>query len=900
METILNQHWHHLTAEQATDMMGADPARGLSLFEVERRREHFGPNLLSAGRRTPAWMIFLRQFGQPLVYLLLVAGVATGLLGKFVDAGVIVGVVLINAVIGYIQESKAAKAVDALKSLVATETTLRRDGEKVRLPSAELVPGDVVLLQSGDKVPADLRLLDVKNLRVDESALTGETVPVEKQIGPLSASAVLADRTNLAFAGTMVTYGAATGLVVATGNRTATGDIARMVAETVDLETGLTRKIKVLSLRLIWVVAGLSGVTFAVGVVRHESPVDMFLAVVALAVGLIPEGLPAAVTITLAIAVHRMARRKAVIRQLPAVEALGGTTVICSDKTGTLTQNQMTVRHAWVGGASFDFSGAGYDPAGETLREGKRVEPPPGLVACLRAGALCNDAAIQQKDGGWFIQGDPTEAALLPAARKAGLLETRLVEEFPRLDALPFESDRQFMATLHRSHDGFRVFMKGALEKVLDRCGRATGLDGGAIPLDREAVHKQAELWAGQGYRILAFAEQTRRTKDGLHEDSLKDLSFLGLQALMDPPRPEAAAAVKKCLAAGIRVVMITGDHVVTARAIAGQLGLGGGETWAMTGAELAALTDHELLAVIEKITVFARVDPSQKLRLVQALQHRGHVVAMTGDGVNDAPALKRADIGVAMGQAGTDVARDAADMLLLDDNFATLEAAVEEGRTVFDNLAKFITWTLPTNLGAGLLLILAIMLALPLPLLPVQALWINMTTSVCLGLMLAFEPAEPGSMERPPRDPKKPILDRALMARTFIMSLLMAGGGFFVFEWCQWGGLDIHVTRTAVVNLVVVFQLFYLFNCRSLAKPPWSVGFFRNRWALGGSAVMVALQVLFSQTPLMNKIFHTAPLFPRLAGLILLLGAAVFLVMELEKRIGPWTNRDVDQLKTL
>lgn len=890
METILNQHWHHLSVEQSMDLLGSDPVRGLALFEIERRREHFGPNTLSSGNPTPLWKIFLRQFGQPLVYLLLAAGVATGFLEKFVDAIVIVAVVVINAVIGMVQEAKAAKAVDALKRLVSTETTVRRDGDILRLSSVDLVPGDMVQLQSGDKVPADLRLIEVKDLRVDESALTGETVPVEKQTGALPSAAILADRTNLVFTGTLVTYGKALGLVVATGNRTATGDIARMVAETEQRETGLTLKIKTLSVRLMWVVAGLSVATFVMGLVRNASPLEMFLAVVALAVGLIPEGLPAAVTITLAIAVHRMAQRKAVIRRLPAVETLGGTTVICSDKTGTLTQNKMMVRHAWVGGAAFDFSGTGYDPTGEIMVDGQPIAPPEGLLACLRSGVLCNDASLNSGEGGWTIQGDPTEAALLPAARKAGLKETDLLGEFPRRDVVPFESDRQFMATLHQDHDCFRIFLKGAVEKVLDRCGSAIDLAGKTIPLDRETVHQQAELWAAQGYRILAFADKMRSTEQNFGEADLTELKFLGLQALMDPPRPEAAVAVKKCLAAGIRVIMITGDHAVTARAIAGQLGLGGGLPQAMTGAELAGLTDHALLDVIERVTVFARMDPSQKLRVVQALQHQGHVVAMTGDGVNDAPALKRADIGVAMGQTGTDVARDAADMLLLDDNFATLEAAVEEGRTVFDNLSKFITWTLPTNLGAGLLLIVAITLALPLPLLPVQALWINMTTSVCLGLMLAFEPAEPGLMEQPPRDPRKPLLDGPIMVRTALMSALMAGSGFFVFEWCQGQDLGLNVARTAVVNLVVVFQIFYLFNCRSLTKPAWSVGLFRNRWALGGTVLMTGLQFLFSQLKFMNTIFHTAPLPPQAAGLVLVLGAAVFGFMEIEKQI--WSRK--------
>jgi magnesium-transporting ATPase (P-type) len=461
-----------------------------------------------------------------------------------------------------------------------------------------------------------------------------------------------------------------------------------------------------------------------------------------------------------------------------------------------------------------------------------------------------------------------------------------LAKEHPRRDIIPFESDRQFMATLNVSGSEFRVHMKGAVEKVLARCSGAMGTDGRGIPLDADAIQRQVEEWASKGFRVLAFAEGERSSDKDFNESTLGGLTFLGLQAIMDPPRSEAQAAVTSCVRAGIRVIMITGDHVVTARAIAAQLGLGGGAPQAMTGAQLAALTDEELFSQIEDVSVFARVDPAQKMRLIQALQRRGHVVAMTGDGVNDAPALRRADIGVAMGRAGTDVARDASDMLLLDDNFATLEAAVEEGRAVFDNLAKFITWTLPTNLGAGLLLILAIALALPLPLLPVQALWINMMTSVCLGLMLAFEPAEPGLMDKPPRDPNRPILDKVLMIRTFLVSVLIAGGGFFIYEWLLKKGESVDSARTAVVALVVVCQSFYLFNCRSLTKPAWTVGVTRNPWVMVGVSVMLVMQALFSQTPLMNRIFHTTPLSGETAGMIMAIGFVVFVVMEAEKMV--------------
>jgi len=896
MEKLIGKHWHHLGAADAVQLLESSLEKGLPLFEVKHRQERFGPNEFKTKKPRSPLRAFLQQFAQPLVYLLVLAAGVTAVLAHYVDAAVIFGVVLVNAVVGFLQESKAEKAIESLKKMVQTETTVIRDGVKRRVSSRELIPGDLVLLQSGDKVPADLRLVESRDLQIDESALTGESVPVQKSVEVLPPDTILADRHNMAYAGTLTTYGQGRGVVVATADRTASGQIAEMISEATTLTTPLTRKIAHFSRVLLYVISALAALTFGIGILRRESVLDMFMASVALAVGMIPEGLPAAVTITLAIGVKRLAQRRAIVRRLPAVETLGSTTVICSDKTGTMTQNQMTVRHVVAAEGHFEMTGSGYDPEGRLQSEdGALLDTvPPGVQRVLVAGALCNDSHVVREDGRWKIQGDPTEAALLVSVQKAGYLVEELSKRLPRLDVIPFESDRQYMATLHADPDAEtnRVFVKGAVEKVIELCCCQAGADGLEAPLNREAVLRDTEALAGKGYRVLAFADVRC---DSMNQSLAQDfwqgrMVFSGLQALMDPPRPESKQAVAACQTAGIRVKMITGDHALTARAIAAQLGFrpqtdtGDGMPKALTGRELTDLSDEQLVSVMEKTDVFARVDPSQKLRLVDALQARGHVVAMTGDGVNDAPALKQADIGIAMGQAGTDVAREAADMILTDDNFATIEAAVEEGRGVFDNLTKFIIWTLPTNLGEGLLIMLAIFIGLVLPITPVQILWINMTTALFLGLMLAFEPTEQGVMTRPPRDPKKSIITRPLIFRLFLVSAVMAAGGFWIYDHIVEGGGSVAEARTIVVNVVVFTELFYLFNCRSLTRSPWAVGFLSNRWAVIGALMMAALQVLLTYAPVMNRWFDTAPI----NGLewLEVLGVSLFAygVIEIEK----------------
>lgn len=918
--------WHHLPAEQVIALTGTHPDEGLGEGEVSLRLGRVGPNVVTA-RRGPASLVrLLLQFHQPLIYILLASAAITAVLQEWVDCSVILGVVLVNAIIGFIQESKALKAIEALAKTLTTECTVVRVGRKLRVPSPGIVPGDIVLLQSGDKVPADLRLLRCRDLHIAEAALTGESVPVEKSLAMLGPDTVLADRRNMAYASTLVTYGQGAGVVVGTGDGTEVGRISQLIESADELQTPLTRRITHFSRVLLVLILGLAAINFAVGLLHGASPVEMFLASVALAVAAIPEGLPAAVTITLAIGVARMARRRAIVRKLPAVETLGSTTVICSDKTGTLTENQMTVTTIVAGGEPFAVTGVGYAPQGDVQTSTAPHAPEDGqpvrlsvadlhgrvaLLECLRAGVLCNDSLLVQADGRWAVQGDPTEGALIVVAAKAGLDAHVLREEMPRIDAIPFESEHQYMATLHDQGLGRPrlLYLKGSVESVLQRCTSALNSAGHGCPVDTEAIHAHVGTLASRGLRVLALARGQRPPDASAvgHADVASGLVFLGLQGMIDPPRAEAVAAVHACQVAGIRVKMITGDHALTAAAIASQLGLGSahGEDTApvttVTGQDLAKLTDEELIDVAEQTTVFARVAPDQKLRLVRALQARGHIVAMTGDGVNDAPALKQADLGVAMGLSGTDVAKEAADMVLTDDNFASIEAAVEEGRGVFDNLTKFIVWTLPTNVGEGLVILMAVLAGTALPISPVQILWINMTTAVLLGLMLAFEPKELGIMERPPRNPHAPILSHALLMRMGLVSALLLIGAFGMFQWLEKVGKgSLAEARTVAVNVFVVGQMFYLFNCRSLTRSIFHVGVFSNLAVIIGVLGMTALQLLFTYVPAMNRLFGSAPIGPDAWAAIFVFGLIVHVIIEVEKRFrGYALQGDAVELRT-
>ncbi|GAA3463473.1 cation-transporting P-type ATPase [Saccharothrix longispora] len=890
---------HGLAAHEVVLLLGSDPHRGLTDREVAERLTRFGPNTLPAPKGAGLLVRILRQFHNPLIYVLLAAGAITAGLGEYVDSAVIFGVVVINAVVGFIQESKAEAALEGLRSMVRTRAKVVRDGHERIVPSDELVPGDLVLLEAGDKVPADLRLTRLVELRVDESALTGESVPVAKDEVVLPEAIPVADRHNMAYSGTLVTTGGGAGIVVATGAQTELGEIHRLVGAAETLATPLTRKLAGFSRILTVGILALAAATFGVGLWRGQDAVETFTAAIALAVGAIPEGLPAAVTITLAIGVARMARRRAVIRRLPAVETLGGTTVICTDKTGTLTENQMTVRTLWTPGDRYEVTGSGYAPDG-TLHDSADAPAPVEADRALRwsllAGAACNDAALTHEDGRWDVVGDPTEGAMLVVAAKAGLGVDRVAGLLPRLATIPFSSERQYMATLHRdTANGTHVVLaKGGVERVLDLCDAQLDADGTVRPLDRATALREADDLAGRGLRVLATAMRPatgpgENRPDGFGEDSLAGgMVLTGLQAMLDPPRAAATAAVAACRTAGIAVKMITGDHVATATAIAGQVGLldERAEGAVLTGVELAALRTEDFPEAVNRAAVFARVSPEQKLRLVEALQARGHVVAMTGDGVNDAPALRQAGIGVAMGHSGTEVAKDAADMVLTDDDFATIEAAVEEGRGVFDNLTKFIAWTLPTNIGEGLVILAAIVFGAALPILPTQILWINMTTAVALGLMLAFEPKEASIMTRPPRDPDQPLLTRALVMRILLVSTLLVAGSWWLFQWELANGANLTEARTAAMNVFVVVEAFYLFSCRSLTRSAWRIGLFTNRWIVVGGTVQAVGQLAITYLPVMNTIFGTAPIGGDVWLRVLAVAVAASLVVAVDKRL--------------
>ena len=855
--------WHERSRDEVFTELETSSG-GLTADEAARRLARDGANRLTRRTGPPAWRTLAAQFVAPLVLVLVFAAIASAALGEIVDAVVIAAVVVVNGVIGFVQEHRAQGAIAALDRLIVTEATVVRGGAPRRVPSAELVRGDVVLLQSGDAVPADLRLFEVRDLQVDEAALTGESVPVVKRIATSPAATPLAERTNLAFAGTAVTYGQARGVVVATGDATQTGRIADMVASAGELDTPLVRRVNQLSRGIVWVVLGLAAALFAIEAVRGAALAKTFNAAVALAVGAIPEGLPAAVTILLAVGVSTMARRGALIRRLPAVETLGSTTVICSDKTGTLTENQMTVTALIAAGRPHHVSGAGYGAAGEVTRD--TGEPPTSEAReLLRAVALCNDTRlVRRPDGEVGVEGDPTEAALLVAAAKAGLDEEALAR-WPRLDVVPFESQHMYMATLHGGPDGRVVYVKGASDAVLARATHQLDSSGGRAALAVEQVQAEVTRLAADGLRVLCVARrEVDARQQTLGHDDVSELTIVGVIGMIDPPRPEAGRAIAACRTAGGQVKMITGDHAVTAAAIAEQLGLegardAGGRLETVTGQRLAqaAADEHDRLA--REAAVFARVAPEQKLRLVESLQKAGQVVAMTGDGVNDAPALRQADIGIAMGRSGTDVARAAAAMVLTDDNFATIEAAVEEGRGVYDNLVKFVAWTLPTNGGEALVLLTAIVLGAELPMLPVQLLWINLVTAIVLGLSLVFEPKEPGIMERPPLSTTAPLLGRSIVSRVVLVSSCMAAAAFGFFELALARGLSLDQARTIAINTVVVFEVAYLFSCRSLRLPLTQLPMFANRWVWAGAMLMLLAQLAFSYLPPLQRIFHTA-----------------------------------------
>ncbi len=880
--------WHALAASEAVCLLATDVGRGLSTPDVVARLRVHGPNTLPAPPRRGPWLRIALQFHNPLIYVLLAAGAVTFALGDHIDAGVIAGVVIINALIGFVQEGKAEKALDAVHAMLASRATVLRDGERHDVDAAALVPGDIVLLESGARVPADLRLLRVKNLRVNEAALTGESLPVDKAVEPVDEAAPIGDRRSMAYSGTTVGFGQARGVVVATGAATEIGRIGALVGEVATLATPLTRRLDQFARQITLFILAVGALTFAYGyLVRHMPTLEIFLAVVGLAVAAIPEGLPAIVTIVLAIGTRAMAKSRAIVRRLPAVESLGSVTVICSDKTGTLTRNEMTAVRVMLPGGTLEVSGAGYGPEGG-FHSGDGVpqaRPDAGLEALARAALLCNDALLRRDPhGGWQLVGDPTEGALLTLALKAGLVPQAVAADTPRVDEIPFESQHRFMATLHHDHAGHAfVLLKGAPERVLALC-TATA-DGG--PLDLAAWQARMEAAAGAGQRVLALArcDMPGDTTALSMADITRRFALLGLVGLIDPPRAEAIAAVAECRRAGLRVKMITGDHAVTAAAVGRQLGLAADAP--LTGDAIETLDDAALRRRARTTDVFARASPEHKLRLVAALQAEGELVAMTGDGVNDAPALKAADIGVAMGKKGTDAAREAADLVLTDDNFATIAEAVREGRVVFDNIKKALLFILPTNGGEAGVILLAVFAGLALPVTAGQILWVNLVTAVTLALALAFEPGEAGVMRRPPRPPAEPLITRLLVGRIAYVTALMMLVTFAVFEWALARGASLEAARTAAVNMLVVGELVYLFNVRHFTASAlrWEV-LTGNPVALAMGVLLLGLQLLFTYAGPMQQLFHTTALDAATWGMIAVLGATKFFAVELEKAI--------------
>ncbi|MCL4180764.1 MAG: cation-transporting P-type ATPase [Verrucomicrobia bacterium] len=878
---------HALPGVEVLQQLDSTP-EGLSADEAAQRLAAVGPNRLPEPPKEGLLKRFFKHFHDLLIYILIAAAGVTAALGHWVDTGVILGVVIINAIIGFIQEGKAEQALAGIRKLLSAHAQARRGGDWAEIEADELVPGDIVRLRSGDRVPADLRLIEAVNLRLEESALTGESVPAEKKTDPADTDAGVGDRHGMSYSGTMVAAGRGTGVVTATGPATELGRINQMISEVETLATPLTRQMNRFGKILSIIIVGLAVLMWFAGWLLHDfTTSELLLAAIGFAVAAIPEGLPPILTITLALGVQRMARRKAITRKLNAVETLGSVTVVCSDKTGTLTRNEMTARDVVTRASRYAVSGTGYQPEGEITHQNEpaSLEQHPDLRALIEVMAVCNDSDIAESDGHWKVTGEPTEGALRTLARKAGFADN----DYERVAVIPFESENKFMATLNRvPGGGTRLLFKGAPDRLLDRCSLQSQGDDATEPLNRAFWEQQIEELSNQGLRVLAAAARDVDAGQGdLNMDDLESgMVFLGLVGIIDPPRPEAILAIKVCQQAGIRVKMITGDHAGTAKSIGREMGIGDGEH-ALTGAELEAASDEDLRQLVSDHDIFARTSPEHKLRLVQALQANGDVVAMTGDGVNDAPALKRADVGVAMGIKGTEATKEAAEIVLADDNFASIERAIEEGRTIYDNLRKSILYILPTNGGESLVILIAVVFGLVLPLTPVQILWVNMVTGVTLAMALAFEPAEPGVMRRPPRDPKAPILGGAFLWRIGFVSVLICGASIGVFLIEMRLGLPVERARTQVVNTLVCAQVFYLFNSRFLRESSLSFSrLFTNRVVWLAVGVLAVLQLAFVYAPFMQRLFGSTALELRHWLVPLGIGVAVFLLVEAEKAI--------------
>ncbi|MFW5785029.1 MAG: cation-translocating P-type ATPase [Chitinispirillaceae bacterium] len=862
---------------------------GISEQEAKRRLELYGANRLPAKKELHPVLKFLSQFNNVLIYVLLVSAVISVLLNHLIDAWIILAVVVINGTIGYIQEGKAEKALEAVKNMLSLSARVRRGGERSEIDAESLVPGDIVLIKSGDKIPADLRLLDVNGLSVNEASLTGESENVFKTPEPVKEDAPLGDRFSMVYSGTLVSSGTGTGVVVATGSDTELGKINTMLSEVKSLSTPLIRQITQFGRGLTIVILLISIATFLIGYFGLGWQLgDMFRAVVGLAVAAIPEGLPAIITIVLAIGVQRMARRNAIIRVLPGVETLGSVSVICTDKTGTLTKGEMTAVSVLTRDKSVDVSGAGYESEGEFSVDGSRISPLEEKIIgeLIQACVLCNDSRLDETDEGHKIIGTPTEGALLVMGAKSGLSLGDIGKSYPRLDSVPFESEHKYMATLNEWKDGSRVvFLKGAPEAVLSRCEKQI-TENAPESLDRSWWESSIQQYASKGLRLLAVAYKDF-DRGSLGSDTLQGgFTLLGLVGIIDPPREEAINAVRECKDAGIRVKMITGDHALTARAIGNQVGLGD-DVKVMTGNDLDKVEEKDMPEIAETVDVFARVSPEHKLKLVKALQKKGNVTAMTGDGVNDAPALKRADIGVAMGIKGTEASKEAAVMVLADDNFASITNAVEEGRTVYDNLRKSLLFILPTNGGQALVIITAIILNMvELPITAAQILWVNMVTAVTLTLALAFEPMEKDVMKRTPRDPKEPLLTKGMFLRVSYVSVLLNVFTLLIFWLFTDWKFELEYARTMAVNTIIAGEVFYLFNSRFITSSSFNFrGIKATKYVWGTVGLIVLFQILFTYVPIFNRIFGTSPLQVHHWLYLISAGFALFVFVEVEKR---------------
>ena len=893
--------WHAIDYKEVLENFESS-LQGLELEEVETRRQKYGANELKRKNKDGILKVLWRQINNPLIWVLIGSSTLATALGKITDGMVVLAVVVVNSIIGFIQEYKAGKAIEALSNMVPENATVIRNGNIITIPVSEIVPGDIVQVAAGDRIPADMRIIQQKNLQVEEAALTGESVPSQKTTEAVTPDAVIGDRKCMVYSGTLVVSGTATAVVVKTGMDTELGKISDMLNETVDLDTPLTKKLGVIGKYLTIGIVAITAIIMVIGTYRalgqgvllFDALRESLIFAIALAVGAIPEGLPAVVTIALAIGVQRMAKRNAIIRKLPAVETLGSTTVICSDKTGTLTRNEMTVSELWNYNYSIQVTGVGYHKAGVFKQNNAELAAlPEDMLLLLKKAVLCSDANVLYTANEYSISGDPTEVALVVAAAKAGISIDGLRQEIPRKDVVPFDSEKQYMATLNDN-----IILKGAPEVVLKRCSTHVG----GVNLDTQKIISQIELLGSKGMRVLAIAQKTQNKSDEISVDDIENgFEFIGLIGMIDPPRTEAIEAIKACHNAGITVKMITGDHHATARAIGMELNLSANGT-VVTGVDLSKMSDAELDKTIQSTNIFARVAPEHKLRLVKALQKANDVVAMTGDGVNDAPSLKQSNVGVAMGITGTSVSKESADIVLADDNFSSIAAAVEEGRRVYDNLLKSLAFLLPTNLGLAFILIYGIIFfpfnpitkELLLPMLPVQLLWINLVAAIALALPLAFEVKEPNVMNRPPRKPDEALFNGFVTFRVFFVSILMTVGTIVLFSWEYSYSLSTGMAQTdalarsqsIAVTFIIFFQIFYLINCRSLKESVFKIGLFSNGFIFLGIGSIMLLQAMFLYTPFMQKVFGTASLDGKGLFISFVAGSLIFVVISIEKWI--------------